>query len=288
MADAKLTALTELTTPAGGDILYIVDDPGGTPLSRKVTVANIFGNAVRTSITPSANQVPLQVAGYSLTGSNASSLIDVAGTWNTTGTPTLIKANVTNTASNAASLLLDLQVGGTSQLSVARDGKLVLVNSQNYLTNSGGWLEISGSNGIYIFSTANAAFRTSGFSVSSSATISFTSGNAIGTADTILARDAANALALRNGTNAQTYRVYGTFTDSSNYVRAALSASTSSITLAGETAGTGADDIDVIFTPAGTGRVRFGTHSAVGAETVTGFITIKDSGGTERKLAVIS
>lgn len=29
-------------------------------------------------------------------------------------------------------------------------------------------------------------------------------------------RDAANTLALRNGTNAQTSRVYGTFTDSSN------------------------------------------------------------------------
>jgi hypothetical protein len=34
--------------------------------------------------------------------------------------------------------------------------------------------------------------------------------------------------------------------------------------------------------------VAFGTHSTIGAETVTGFITIKDSGGTTRKLAVIS
>jgi len=34
--------------------------------------------------------------------------------------------------------------------------------------------------------------------------------------------------------------------------------------------------------------LQFGGHSAVGAETVTGYITINDSGGTPRKLAVIS
>jgi hypothetical protein len=42
------------------------------------------------------------------------------------------------------------------------------------------------------------------------------------------------------------------------------------------------------LTPAGTGLLRFGTHSALGAETVTGFITIKDAGGTTRKVAVVS
>lgn len=34
--------------------------------------------------------------------------------------------------------------------------------------------------------------------------------------------------------------------------------------------------------------IKFGTHSAIGAETVTGYITIQDSGGTTRKLAVVS
>lgn len=36
------------------------------------------------------------------------------------------------------------------------------------------------------------------------------------------------------------------------------------------------------------GILNFGTHSAIGAETVTGYITVKDSGGTSRKLAVVS
>ena len=36
------------------------------------------------------------------------------------------------------------------------------------------------------------------------------------------------------------------------------------------------------------GSVSFGTHTAIGAETVTGYITIKDEGGTSRKIAVVS
>ena len=36
------------------------------------------------------------------------------------------------------------------------------------------------------------------------------------------------------------------------------------------------------------GTLQYGTHTAIGAETVTGYITIKDAGGTTRKLAVVS
>lgn len=38
MADTKLTAMTALASLATGDILYVVDDPGGSPLIRKVTI----------------------------------------------------------------------------------------------------------------------------------------------------------------------------------------------------------------------------------------------------------
>ena len=38
----------------------------------------------------------------------------------------------------------------------------------------------------------------------------------------------------------------------------------------------------------GTGTVQFGTHTAIGAETVTGYITVRDISGNIRKLAVIS
>lgn len=41
MADAKITALTENTAPISTDIFPMVDDPAGTPLTQKVTLANI-------------------------------------------------------------------------------------------------------------------------------------------------------------------------------------------------------------------------------------------------------
>lgn len=41
MADAKLTALTANSAPVGTDIVYLVDDPGGTPLSQKMTLTTL-------------------------------------------------------------------------------------------------------------------------------------------------------------------------------------------------------------------------------------------------------
>ncbi len=43
-----------------------------------------------------------------------------------------------------------------------------------------------------------------------------------------------------------------------------------------------------VLLKADASNIYFGTHSAIGAETVTGYITIKDSGGTLRKVAVVS
>ena len=108
------------------------------------------------------------------------------------------------------------------------------------------------------------------------------------TADVRFYRDASGIFAQRNGTNAQKHRVYGTYTDASNYTRVALNTTSTTAEIAAETAGTGADDIDLALTPAGAGNVKFGSHSAIGAETVTGYITIKDSAGNSRKLAVVS
>ncbi len=45
MANVKVTAMTELTTPVDGDLLYCVDDPGGSPLPRKLQIKNLLKSA---------------------------------------------------------------------------------------------------------------------------------------------------------------------------------------------------------------------------------------------------
>ena len=47
-------------------------------------------------------------------------------------------------------------------------------------------------------------------------------------------------------------------------------------------------DIDLTFTPKGAGYIKFGTLTATADTAISGYITIKDSGGTLRKLAVIT
>jgi hypothetical protein len=41
MSDKKISQLTALTTPANDDLLPIVDDPAGSPITKKITWANI-------------------------------------------------------------------------------------------------------------------------------------------------------------------------------------------------------------------------------------------------------
>jgi len=231
-----------------------------------------------------------------------SNIYDMADTWNDAGTVfTAIKMGVTDTASDAGSLLMDLQVGGSSKFSVNKGGAVFasglgnrgnpvfsFANDQNtgiYQTSAdcisfsmGGQAELHLANGrVHIADDVQLEFGSYA--------------NTMGLVTTALVKEGTGVsgiLAQRNGANAQTFNIYSSYTDDSNYTRGALKASSGLINLAGESAGTGDANIDIQLTPKGTGAVRFGAHAAIVAETVTGYIEIKDAGGTTRKLAVVS
>ena len=51
MADKKVTQLTALTAPANTDLLLVIDDPAGSPISKKITIEDLFGKTSGLSVT---------------------------------------------------------------------------------------------------------------------------------------------------------------------------------------------------------------------------------------------
>jgi len=109
-----------------------------TPLSTTLQVVT-DGDGVSSPLSLATNRIGM--AFPSLTGSSATNALNITQTWNTTGVPTAIQLNVTNTASGSGALLLDLQVGGVSQMSVSKLGDISCSN----LTTTIGSITVSSS-----------------------------------------------------------------------------------------------------------------------------------------------
>lgn len=46
MTATKVTALPAATTVAANDLFYVVADPGGSPISKKITQSSLYSNVV--------------------------------------------------------------------------------------------------------------------------------------------------------------------------------------------------------------------------------------------------
>jgi hypothetical protein len=73
-----------------------------------------------TQLTATADAVPLTISSYSVTGSGASNALSITGAWNTTGNPTGLFINITNTASGSGARLIDLRLSNTSLFYVGK------------------------------------------------------------------------------------------------------------------------------------------------------------------------
>jgi hypothetical protein len=184
---------------------------------------------------------PSSGSALTLTGGTVTAsapLISATQTWNSSGTTfTGFRLNATNTASATASLLADFQVGGTSVANIRRDGRVLATSfglvsgavsgtgfAYQSATGDGGHIQCFNNAGSQIFTATNLMFRCSG-------DLSLGRSAAAGqNPDTILVRDDAGVLAQRNAANAQEFRVYGTYTSSTNYQR--LTIKTKAVTLA--------------------------------------------------------
>lgn len=85
--------------------------------SSVVTIQPMRGGSLASGL--SIGPTTLAYDGGSVTGSSTTSFASIAGTWNTSGSPTAVQVNITATAFGAAALLMDLQTGGTSTFNVS-------------------------------------------------------------------------------------------------------------------------------------------------------------------------
>jgi hypothetical protein len=184
-------------------------------------------------------------------------IYDLADVWADGATTfTAIKMDVTDTASAAASLLLDLQVGGSNRFSVRKDGRVTLVNGPYFIASGANGYTFSNSAGGLVFQ----AISFSGLTIPASAGVGFRWDSNTG-----ILYEAANTLAQSNGTNAQTFNLYNTYTDASNYERGFMRYVSNAFEIGHEAAGTGTTTRELRFVNGGAARLTINSsgHTVV-------------------------
>ena len=100
MADKKVTQLAALTVPTKDDLLLIIDDPLGSPISKKITVGDFFGTTS-----------PVSVNAIALTATGDTSLVANNFTLTAANTVTITKGVVINSGGTAS----DTQIKSDNQ-----------------------------------------------------------------------------------------------------------------------------------------------------------------------------
>lgn len=226
MADLELPDLAALAAPALTDILYIVDDPAGTPVDNKITIAALLATPSATFVTPIITG-PALLYGLNTDGSNYERL----SISHVNGTGVVLAAQTLGAGADNLNITLTPAGLGGVIASGWLDTPELRINGSAPITVAGMEVNIGvagGFSGAVVPTTLRFAGSTASFP------------------------------ALKRSTT---------------YLQVKLADDSA---FAGLQLGASSDALHV------------GTHAAVTTEVVSGFITIKDSGGTDRKIAVIA
>jgi hypothetical protein len=270
-------------------------NPG--PMSN-VTFGSVTTGAINASgggaiqNTPIGNTTPSTGAFTTLTANNgtltaSAPVLDLAQTWNSGATTfTGLRANFTNTASATASLLMDLQVGGTTQFNVTRTGivrasRYDFPDSDRGISNAG-TTYIDFSSGLFRFFTGGGATGNVwlGQNIASPA-VTIGGGTGLSPVNTqfgvSLTRDANDALAQRRDTNAQTFNIYNTFTSSTNHERGFLKWSSNVFQIGTEKGSGGGTARQMDFQIDGTNVFSLGRSGGPRIAGLTSYVSNVDS-----------
>lgn len=234
MADTKISALTALDAFASGDLIPMVDDPSGTPVTKKATINQVRDYIIALANTWTATQT------ISVSGAVSAPGFTGTGTWYTGGSATTTKPYVlieptgttstgwstsgtgigVNAASGFTGNLIDLQLNGASVVAARYDGQLRIGSNYLFYTSSGTFGVYSSSQTVggagspgnlrQIVATNFHAYGGTGtrggmfgrlnsgasLELNSSGTVGWSSGSDAANSDTILTRKAAASFRL--------------------------------------------------------------------------------------------
>ena len=151
MADKKITELTQLTSLTSDDLFVVVDDPTGTPITKKIAAGDIFGNGV--SYVTNATY-PAAVVLRSVLTANVNA--------NTASANTLVAAEfITNATSTSANSEYQYAVRAYSKLAAAASkvGKEHAVSK--FVLDVGAASSVIANTYVSVLSVANTGTRVS-------------------------------------------------------------------------------------------------------------------------------
>ena len=260
-------------------VIFSVNDAAGLPIIEvdssavdKITMGTYASNTFvindnRVGIGTGVPAAKLDIFDNVLAGSSglAGSVLNLNQTWNTTGTPTAIKLNVIDTASNAASKLLDLQVSGFTRLNFLKNGVLTITDVDT--SNRQAALKIiQGDRNVNLVPSAfggNAGGLGGPFfyqtnSLNGSVVLDATNSNGSISFFRLFNDNVSDVLAQRNGANPQAFRLYNTYTSSTNFERLNLRWDTNVVKIGTEKGSAGGVARDLVFETDATGRMTIG------------------------------
>lgn len=215
------------------------------------------------------------ITGGTVTTSNP--LFDSTQTWNAGAvTFSADKINITDTASAAASKVIDRQVGGTTVFNVTKAGYL---SANRFSFIVGSELRSSDGNQVDVWAAGwhQARFYNGGLNLWSGSFLGF--GSDPSSPATCLRGDAANYISTRNSTSACSLAAYNTYSSTTSYERGVMDWQTTANTLRVGTekgSGGGSARSMVIVTDA-TARITIGS---TGQTTINGSSLIIDTAKT--------
>lgn len=262
-----------------GDVLFIV---GGTPVSvaATLTVTTVSGGVITaatyTNFAPytAAPSNPVSVTGGTGTGATFTVLWGISATFTITNAGSGYVEQPTVTFSGggggtgaaayasvgAGTIIRSLGSTGTQSLSLyTPNGEAVRIRD---IGGADSYMMIQPASGLINFIAQGGTNAALNFNSNGTGVIAF---NTAGTSGTTQFRISHTASAV-------------------NYVQVTGGATTVSPTISSQGSDT---NLDLRLTPKGTGLVRFGTYTGT-VLAIAGYVEIKDSGGTTRRLAVVA